>query len=1023
MENRTPLVSVIIPCYNAEKYLVRCLDSIVGQTYENLEIIVVNDGSKGNVEQIFDDYHELYPNFYWKLVIHEKNRGLFRARISGYEVSHGEYISFVDADDHISCDFYRLLVNRAIITGADMTACEIVYENTKGEMWQYPLMLLQMTEGQVEEKDLLDFFYRNEGKCCSLQIIWNKLYRRDLYERVYPHLNSIQDHIIMLEDYLASNALFAEAHSLVVTKRAYYYYYKGEEASTSLSLPLERIEKNINDLGLVFKRAKSMLENLGRYSEVEEHFQGFMKLYYRIWKRKILHLKLGELDKRKLQRSLGIQLPINDEEVQPIDEYHFSVSSPFSDSLEKMKSILKLSNVRYISFDIFDTLVVRPFIYPTDLFHLLDDSFSEAMGNTTATFEELRVRAEKEARIALAQSKSTYEDITLDEIYKELIHCFHIPANIAETMKQKEIALEMQFCLPRQVGKELYDLAKEAGKQVLFISDMYLDRRSIEEILVKNGYSGSDPLFLSSECRVTKASGEMYRLVKRKLNLHNGEWIHIGDNYQSDVENAKQNGCQAYHLPRAVNVMTGEFGHIYSGEFFKTAFYQKGINVRGSALEFLGIRCMMALIANHLFDNPFVEWNQSSWLNALPYTIGYAALGPELWGIAHWLRKESKDYDKIHFIARDGYLVRQVFNILFPEVKTDYLRVSRKALMPLDVSQILDFPKLRTQFNWGRYSPGKVIRLLEPILPETFDKREFCEKNHWIEEKHFHTIEEVDDFLSAIGGEILQDRRGVTFRESMKRYFSKLIHVGECTFDSGYSGRTERILTRLLGFPIDAFYVHLNDDKGLVSSQRYGFHIHTFFSNTPTIRGVIRELLLSETGPSCIGYQRDEKGQMYPKFEEHETECPQEFIMKQIHKGALDFIRDFYSCFGEKGEQLPLRFSDTVLPLETFLYSAPDIDRRVLKAFDFEDDIGVGRINVYDFWNQQTARQGFGDGIQMNGIAWNWLPKWKKVIMYAMLDRRELKIRIKERYRCNPLYLGIMAVTYKSLRKVYHLFR
>ena len=103
-----PLISVIVPIYNVEKYLARCVDSIVNQTYKNLEIILVDDGSPDRCPQMCDDYAEKDSRI---KVVHKKNGGLSDARNAGMAVATGEYISFIDSDDWIETSMFELLIN------------------------------------------------------------------------------------------------------------------------------------------------------------------------------------------------------------------------------------------------------------------------------------------------------------------------------------------------------------------------------------------------------------------------------------------------------------------------------------------------------------------------------------------------------------------------------------------------------------------------------------------------------------------------------------------------------------------------------------------------------------------------------------------------------------------------------------------------------------------------------------------------------------------------------------------------
>lgn len=116
-------ISVIVPVYNGEKYLDRCINSIVNQTYENIEIIIVNDGSTDNSGAICEKWKEKDERI---LVIHASNGGVSRARNIALDFSKGEYVAFVDADDWLSIDMYECMIKAIRQTQADICACSYV---------------------------------------------------------------------------------------------------------------------------------------------------------------------------------------------------------------------------------------------------------------------------------------------------------------------------------------------------------------------------------------------------------------------------------------------------------------------------------------------------------------------------------------------------------------------------------------------------------------------------------------------------------------------------------------------------------------------------------------------------------------------------------------------------------------------------------------------------------------------------------------------------------------------------------
>lgn len=157
-----PKVSVIVPVYNVEQYLDKCLNTLVNQTLEDIEFVVVNDGATDNSKNIILDYKEKYPN---KIVYVEKeNGGLSDARNYGMPYTKGDYIAFLDSDDYVELDMYEKLYNKAIETDADMVECDFY--------WEYP-------NKKVHDQNAI---YKNESDMYSRPrvVAWNKLYKRDV---------------------------------------------------------------------------------------------------------------------------------------------------------------------------------------------------------------------------------------------------------------------------------------------------------------------------------------------------------------------------------------------------------------------------------------------------------------------------------------------------------------------------------------------------------------------------------------------------------------------------------------------------------------------------------------------------------------------------------------------------------------------------------------------------------------------------------------------------------------------------
>lgn len=205
-----PKISVIIPVYNASKYLKECLDSVVNQTLKDIEIICVNDGSTDNSLSILEKYAQNDDRI---KIINQENKGLSEARNVAIEVASGDYIGFVDADDYINLSFYENLFNRAEETKSDIVSCEYMYRFKDRQKNRKKIFL--KVDTNVVTTDIKEKF-----ECLYLPnycYVMNKIYRRDcLTERFLKGLK--------WEDVYFTCNVLAKSYKLSVAKDAAYYY-------------------------------------------------------------------------------------------------------------------------------------------------------------------------------------------------------------------------------------------------------------------------------------------------------------------------------------------------------------------------------------------------------------------------------------------------------------------------------------------------------------------------------------------------------------------------------------------------------------------------------------------------------------------------------------------------------------------------------------------------------------------------------------------------------------------------------
>lgn len=223
-----PLVSVIVPIYMVEKYLDRCVTSLVNQTYKNLEIILVDDGSLDSCPKICDQWAGKDDRIQ---VIHKENGGLSDARNAGIEKAKGEYIALVDSDDFVSKDFIETLLTTALETGSDIVQCR--YEYVSGDCMTKDKEEVENTEIFTGREMIAGFAWKDGAYNV---VAWNKLYKRELFCQISYPKGRIH------EDEATSYRLFYQADKVAFVYRYLYGYFTGGSSITRDSFSKKRLD-------------------------------------------------------------------------------------------------------------------------------------------------------------------------------------------------------------------------------------------------------------------------------------------------------------------------------------------------------------------------------------------------------------------------------------------------------------------------------------------------------------------------------------------------------------------------------------------------------------------------------------------------------------------------------------------------------------------------------------------------------------------------------------------------------------
>lgn len=529
-----------------------------------------------------------------------------------------------------------------------------------------------------------------------------------------------------------------------------------------------------------------------------------------------------------------------------------------------------------ISFDIFDTLILRPFDDPKSVFFLLGEK------NKCPGFKRYRELAEKLARQEAFERTGSHE-VTLRDIYEKIQR--FVVLDIEEAM-QYEIEAELNLVFANPYMMNVYKEAKNLGKKVIAVSDMYLPKNVIEKMLLKCGYDGFDDIIISNEYGVSKRTTELYKAVKEKY----GEvlkYIHIGDNAVSDNTSARRSGI--------------------------TPVYYKNVNQRGNAHRAFDMTSLIGSgyrgIVNAKLQNGDKQYSQF-------YEYGYTYAGFLTLGYCNYIHNYVKNnsMDKVLFLSRDGYILKAVYDKLFPDDETEYVYWSRSAATKLTVNRFRNDLLLRyIKYKIPRQMNISAILKAMDLLPmqKPLSDNGFTEDTLLTKENYEDIVKVFIDNWDIVINRYERSNRAA------KQYYKEAIGNAKsaCIVDIGWAASGFSALRYLIedewklgcrvkGLVAGSTYLHDMDiieaqfAGGVVDSYMFSQRINREIRrdhNVKQMYGVFTEIMLSAPVPSFIGFDFDENGEI-----KYEFDCPEVEgygMIKEIQQGVHDFTDDYIRAF------------------------------------------------------------------------------------------------------------------------------
>ena len=229
-------ISVIIPVFNSLKWLEKCVTSVLNQTYKNLEIILVDDGSTDGSEKLCDDYAKKDKRV---VVVHQKNGGLSAARNTGLEKASGDFVAFADSDDYLETNMLEKLHSSLLEKEADIVICGFVMEDESGKEYADTPALENKTFSSAEALELLTLPRQDR-----FVVAWNKLYKKELFKFTRFPVGKIH------EDQWVAHKLFFTASKVATIQDELYHYVIHASSIMQASNPI----RHFDDIDALFDR-------------------------------------------------------------------------------------------------------------------------------------------------------------------------------------------------------------------------------------------------------------------------------------------------------------------------------------------------------------------------------------------------------------------------------------------------------------------------------------------------------------------------------------------------------------------------------------------------------------------------------------------------------------------------------------------------------------------------------------------------------------------------------------------------
>lgn len=597
----------------------------------------------------------------------------------------------------------------------------------------------------------------------------------------------------------------------------------------------------------------------------------------------------------------------------------------------------RIQEADLVSFDIFDTLLLRPSVAPNSVLRYVGALVMRKFPSARDFFE-MRRRAELEAR-----KRTNFEgDVDLDAIYAEFPVTAYWPPEAVRFAQDTEIALETRIAKPRADGVEAVQYARSIGKRVIAISDTYMSRPLVEQLLGSVGLKQSfNDIYVSADRQARKDRGDLWQLVMEREKVPPHRWLHVGDNEHSDVQRPSDLGITTHHFmnPTTLTRLRGFEGMLPYGN------------------SNWGTDLILGPLVNRVASSPFLAEGTFRPLSlSTPFDVGYVVFGPIAFTFTAWLANRLRAHDRNHvyFLAREGYALRRFYETIkrhttdhaLPE--STYLLTSRRTV--LSALQGLEFDP--QEVTGVAYYNGTLAGLLQSRLgltvPPGSNAGEITirlpEDTSWVIPQ-----------LQALKAEIVAhgEKEYGLYNEYCEAVGLLDTTTSAAVVDIGYSGTIQRVLQKLTRQPLTGYY--LGTFEGAREVERMGGRAYgcfteglaPFASPAPVVQhSLLLEAFLCAPHGQVSGFKKDAED-LQPLYKPDTRTAEELEALAEMQAGANIYCEDLLRAYGSAILDVESNLQAVQEPLKLLGEREIKVPAQVGHALAVEDEFtGSGTLVV-----------------------------------------------------------------------------